>query len=163
MIVPDRANGLPDLTPLRAAGVMAQTLMVEAFVPGRELTVSVLGEEPLVVTEIFSDGWYDYEAKYAEGGSRHVLPAEIPAAVTEAAMEAAVVAHRALGCRGCSRSDFRFDDTESGAGTEKLIILETNTQPGMTPTSLLPEQAAHRGVSFEALCAQLIEDASLDR
>lgn len=167
VIVPEGANTPADLSPLRGAGLISAEpgfeLMVEAYVPGRELTVAVLGEEPLVVTEIISSGWYDYEAKYAPGGSRHVLPAEVPAAVTMAALEMALAAHQALGCRGCSRTDFRFDDTAPGAGAEKLIILETNTQPGMTPTSLLPEQAAHRGVGFAALCAQLIEDASLDR
>ncbi|MEL6978498.1 MAG: D-alanine--D-alanine ligase [Pseudomonadota bacterium] len=152
-----------DLTPLREAGVMAERLMVEAYAPGRELTVSVLGETPLVVTEIFSDGWYDYEAKYAAGGSRHVLPADLPEDVTQAALAAALTAHRALGCRGCSRTDLRYDDAGPGVGGEKLIILETNSQPGMTPTSLLPEQAQHRGVAFDALMAQLIEDASLDR
>lgn len=168
VIVPEGANGPADLSSLRAADVLADSLMVEAFVPGRELTVSVLadgrgGAAPLVVTEILSDGWYDYHAKYAAGGSRHVLPAAVPAAVAEAACAAALAAHEALGCRGCSRSDFRFDDENGPAGPEKLIILETNTQPGMTPTSLLPEQAQHVGVSFDALMSRLIEDASLDR
>ena len=141
VIVKEGANRA-DLSPLRQAGVLAEQLMVEAYVPGRELTVAVLGDEPLVVTEILSDDWYDYEAKYAAGGSRHVLPADLPEAVTQAALAAALGAHRALGCRGCSRTDFRFDDVNGPAGAEKLIILETNNQPGMTPTSLLPEQAS---------------------
>lgn len=137
--------------------------MVEAYIPGRELTVSVLDGRPLIVTEIRSKGWYDYEAKYSEGGSEHILPAEIPDAVTEAAMDAAAIAHRALGCRGVSRSDFRWDDRAPNAGPEKLIILETNTQPGMTPTSLTPEQAAACGMSFEALVDWMIKDASVRR
>jgi D-alanine-D-alanine ligase len=138
-------------------------LMVEAFAPGRELTCTVLGTgeaaEALGVTEIVSPGWYDYEAKYAEGGSRHVLPAELPAAVTEACRAHALAAHRALGCRSISRTDLRWDEA-AGAGP---ILLETNTQPGMTPTSLSPEQAAHAGLSFGALCRRLVEEASCDR
>lgn len=163
VVIVDDASRPADLSPLRESGVMADRLMVERYIPGRELTVAVLGDEALVVTEILSEGWYDYEAKYAAGGSSHVLPADIPDTVTEAALAAALKAHHALGCRGCSRTDFRYDASAEANGSEKLILLETNTQPGMTPTSLLPEQAAHRGVGFEALCAQLIEDASLDR
>ncbi|MEL6318873.1 MAG: D-alanine--D-alanine ligase, partial [Pseudomonadota bacterium] len=122
--------------------------MLEKYVPGRELTVSVLGDRALCVTEIVSDGWYDYDAKYKAGGSRHVLPAEIPDAVADAARAMALTAHQALGCRGATRTDFRYDDSERPglAGPEKLTVLETNSQPGMTPTSLLPEQAAHEGV-----------------
>ena len=143
---------------------LPETVMVETFVPGRELTASVLdtGAEPrgLVVTEIQTDGWYDYDAKYAPGGSRHICPAELPPEVTEACLEMAVRAHRALGCRGLSRTDFRWDDRQ---GVDGLIVLELNTQPGMTPTSLSPEQAASCGIDFPALCRLLVEDASCRR
>lgn len=137
--------------------------MVEAYLPGRELTVAVLDGDALAVTEIIAPDWYDYDAKYSDGGSRHVVPAEIPSDVTEAAIQHAAAAHRALGCRGMTRSDFRFDDHTRAPVNETLTILETNTQPGMTPTSLAPEQAQHVGLSFEALCAWMVEDASLDR
>lgn len=139
---------------------MPDEVMVEAYVPGRELTVSVLGERALGVTEIVTDGWYDYHAKYAPGGSRHVVPAEIPAEITEACRDLALRAHKALGCRGLSRTDFRWDDSRGLAG---LFILETNTQPGMTPTSLSPEQAAFEGMSYTDLCRWLVEDASCNR
>jgi D-alanine-D-alanine ligase len=140
---------------------LSSEMMVEEFVPGRELTVAVMGERALGVTEITTDlEFYDYEAKYAPGGSKHVLPAQIPAAIADAAMDLAVRAHRALGCRGVSRTDFRFDDT---GGKSRLILLETNTQPGMTPTSLVPEQAAHTGISYAKLCRWMVEDASCDR
>lgn len=135
-------------------------LMAEAYIPGRELTVTVLEGEPLAVTEIVTSGWYDYDAKYRPGGSRHVVPAELPAEIAEAALEAALTAHDALGCRTISRSDFRWNEAEGAAG---LVILETNTQPGMTPTSLTPEQAAVRGIGFGRLCRILVEDASCDR
>jgi D-alanine-D-alanine ligase len=137
-----------------------KSVMVEAYIPGRELTVSVLGDRALSVTEIITDGWYDYHAKYAPGGSRHVVPAEIPAEVSAACRDYALRAHRALGCRGLSRTDFRWDDAKGVAG---LIVLETNTQPGMTPTSLSPEQAKAEGMSFPELCAWIVEDASCDR
>ena len=154
-LVMDGANGPPQLAP-----GMPGVVMVETYVPGRELTVAVLGDRALCVTEIFTDGWYDYHAKYAPGGSRHVLPAEVPAEIASACMDYALRAHRALGCRGLSRTDFRWDDTRGMAG---LILLETNTQPGMTPTSLAPEQAAHCGIGFPDLCRWLVEDASCDR
>jgi D-alanine-D-alanine ligase len=129
--------------------------MVEQYVPGRELTVGVLDDRALVVTEIIArEKFYDYTAKYATGGSHHVLPAEIPEHVTQAAKNIAVAAHRALGCRGASRADLRYDDA-----TGRLVLLEVNTQPGMTPTSLLPEQAAHMGMEFPALCAWMVERA----
>jgi D-alanine-D-alanine ligase len=105
-------------------------------------------------------GWYDYHAKYAEGGSRHMVPAKIPAEVADACLTHALTAHRALGCRGLSRTDFRWDDSR---GLDGLVLLETNTQPGMTPTSLAPEQAAHCGISFEELCDWLVRDASCAR
>jgi D-alanine-D-alanine ligase len=136
-----------------------QTALVEEFVPGREITVAVMGDRPLVVTEILpAQGFYDYEAKYADGGSRHVLPANISADATAEAMHVALAAHRALGCRGASRADFRFDDTQSEAG--RLVLLEVNTQPGLTPTSLLPEQAAHVGIDFPGLCQWMVEQAA---
>ncbi|MCF4167067.1 D-alanine--D-alanine ligase [Zavarzinia compransoris] len=136
-------------------------VLIETFVPGRELTVAVMGDRALAVTEILpATEFYDYEAKYAAGGSRHVVPAEIPADVAERAKDLAVRAHGALGCRGVSRTDFRYDDAAGGAG---LIVLEVNTQPGMTATSLVPEQAAHVGMSFEDLVTWMVEDASCDR
>ncbi|MEM1346330.1 MAG: D-alanine--D-alanine ligase, partial [Pseudomonadota bacterium] len=137
-IVAEGAN-----TPVRLGEDAPELLMVERFVPGRELTTSVLGDRPLGVTDIApATGWYDYHAKYAPGGSHHIIPAEIPPEIERACLDHALAAHKALGCRGLSRTDFRWDDTKGLAG---LIILETNTQPGMTPTSLAPEQAAHCG------------------
>ncbi|UPY38186.1 D-alanine--D-alanine ligase [Sediminicoccus sp. KRV36] len=135
-----------------------QRIMAESFIPGRELTVAVMGDEALAVTEIATGNvFYDYEAKYADGGSRHLLPAPIHPDATAEAMRVAVAAHRALGCRGVSRSDFRYDDTDGEPG--RLYLLEVNTQPGMTRTSLLPEQAAHRGIAFPALCAWMVGQA----
>ena len=140
---------------------LGDEVMVEEFVPGRELTVAVMDDDALAVTEIVpSTEFYDYEAKYAEGGSVHVVPARIPDAVGEEAMRLAERAHAALGCRGVSRTDFRYDDT---GGRQRLILLEVNTQPGMTPTSLVPEQAAHRGMDFRKLVRWILEDASCDR
>jgi D-alanine-D-alanine ligase len=153
----------------RAEWNLSSEMMVEEFVPGRELTVSVMGERALAVTEITTDlEFYDYEAKYAPGGSKHVLPAQVPANVERDCLEMAVTAHKALGCRGVSRTDFRYDDTDSSSGSSsgakpRLILLETNTQPGMTPTSLVPEQAAHIGMSYAKLCRWMVEDASCDR
>ena len=130
--------------------------MVEEYIPGRELTVSVMEDRALAVTEIVSsNGFYDYAAKYVEGGSRHVIPAAIDAKTYADAMAMALVAHRALGCRGASRADFRYDEV-----TGRLVLLEVNTQPGLTPTSLLPEQAAHVGIAFPALCAWMVEHAT---
>ena len=135
--------------------------LVEAFVPGRELTVACLGERPLAVTDIVaSGGFYDYAAKYEAGGSRHVVPADLPAEVTEACLDMAARAVRALGCRGLSRTDFRWDEAR---GLKGLFILEVNTQPGLTPTSLAPEQAAHAGMSFGQLVRWMVEDASCPR
>ncbi len=144
----------------RLAETMPETVMVEAYVPGRELTVSVLGDRALCVTDIVTDGWYDYDAKYRPGGSRHVLPAHVPSVIAEGCLDYALRAHRALGCRGLSRTDFRWDDAR---GSEGLFLLETNTQPGMTPTSLSPEQAGHVGIGFPELCAWIVEDASCNR
>jgi D-alanine-D-alanine ligase len=146
---------------------LSSEMMGEEFVPGRELTVSVMGanlfgkERALGVTEITTDfEFYDYEAKYAPGGSRHILPAMVPPKAAEEAMDLAVAAHKALGCRGVTRTDFRYDDT---GAKHRMILLETNTQPGMTPTSLVPEQAAHVGMSYAKLCRWIVEDASCDR
>ncbi|MGL4319864.1 MAG: D-alanine--D-alanine ligase [Paracoccaceae bacterium] len=144
----------------RLARTMPPEVMVEAYVPGRELTVSVLGDRALGVTEIITDGWYDFDAKYKPGGSRHVCPANLPADITAACLDYALRAHHAIGCRGLSRTDFRWDDARGLAG---LFLLETNTQPGMTPTSLSPEHAAHVGMSFEGLCDWIVKDASCNR
>ena len=154
-LVTEGANRPPRLSP-----DMPDVLMVEAYIPGRELTVSVLGDRALTVTDIVTTGWYDYDAKYKPGGSRHVLPAELPADIFDACMAHALSAHQVLGCRGLSRTDFRWNEAR---GPEGLILLETNTQPGMTPTSLSPEQAAHCGMSFPDLCRWLVEDASCQR
>ena len=132
-------------------------LLAEPFIAGRELTVAVLDGEALAVTELIaSNDFYDYEAKYTEGLTRHQCPAEIPEDVAQAAMDMAVAAHRILGCRGASRSDFRFDDSQ---GLQGLYLLEVNTQPGMTPLSLVPEQAKYRGLSYDALVARLLAGA----
>lgn len=144
----------------RLAHSMPQTVMVEAYVPGRELTVAVMGDRALAVTDILTDGWYDFDAKYKPGGSRHEVPARLPEAVAVACLEFALRAHRTLGCRGLSRTDFRWDESRGLAG---LILLETNTQPGMTPTSLAPEQAAYCGISFPDLCDWIVKDASCNR
>lgn len=139
---------------------MPDQVMVETYAPGRELTAAVMGDRALTVTDIIVDGWYDYEAKYADGGSRHVIPADLPTEIFDACMEMALRAHKVLGCRGMSRTDFRWDEAR---GVDGLILLETNTQPGMTPTSLAPEQAEKTGISFPELCRWLVEDASCDR
>jgi D-alanine-D-alanine ligase len=144
----------------RLAASMPAVVMVEAYAPGRELTTTVMGDRALGVTDILTDGWYDYDAKYKPGGSRHECPARIPAEIEAACLDYALRAHRALGCRGVSRTDFRWDETKGLAG---LILLETNTQPGMTPTSLAPEQAAEQGIGFPAFCAWMVEDASCNR
>ncbi len=136
-------------------------VLVERFVPGRELTVAVMGDRALEVTEIRPRvGFYDYEAKYTDGCAEHLIPAPLPDAVRAQALEMALAAHRALGCRGVSRADFRYDDTEGEPG--RLYLLEVNTQPGMTPLSLVPEQAAHLGMSFAELCSWMVENASCD-
>jgi D-alanine-D-alanine ligase len=141
-----------------------EDLLAERFVPGRELTCAVMGDRALGVTEIVaaeSLGFYNYEAKYAEGGSRHVLPAPVLPDVYQLVQNLALTAHRALGCRGVSRADFRFDDTPSGSG--EVVCLEVNTQPGMTATSLVPELAAHAGLSFAELVTWMVEEASCNR
>lgn len=140
-----------------------ELVMVEPFIAGKELAVTVLGEatgpRALTITDITpAKGFYDYEAKYAPGGSSHVLPAELPAHVFEAALRQSELAHTAMGCRGVSRSDFRYDDVN-----DVLVLLEVNTQPGMTPTSLSPEQAAYVGMAYRDLVRWMVEDASCPR
>ena len=132
-------------------------LLAEPFIRGRELTVAVLGEEALAVTELVpKTGFYDYDAKYTDGLTQHVCPAEVPQEIAAAAMAMALQAHKLLGCRGCSRSDFRWDDEQGEAG---LYLLEVNTQPGMTPLSLVPEQAKYRGLSYPELVQRIVEEA----
>jgi D-alanine-D-alanine ligase len=147
-------------SPPTLAADLPDVMMVETYAPGRELTTTVLGTRALTVTDIVVDGWYDYAAKYEVGGSTHIIPADIPDDIFQACMDYAVRAHDALGCRGLSRTDYRWDESR---GLEGLILLETNTQPGMTPTSLAPEQAAFCGISFPALMTWMIEDASCNR
>jgi D-alanine-D-alanine ligase len=132
-----------------------ERLLAEPFIKGRELTVAVLGEEALEVTELRpKSGFYDYDAKYTEGMTEHVCPADVPAEIRAAMLDMALRAHRGLGCRGCSRSDFRWDDEQ---GLEGLYLLEVNTQPGMTPLSLVPEQAKYRGMSYPELVQKIVE------
>jgi D-alanine-D-alanine ligase len=137
-------------------------MLAERYIPGMELTCAVMGDEALDVIEIeAATKFYDYEAKYAPGGSRHILPARIKPNIYQKAQILALKAHRALGCRGISRADFRFDNREDGSS--ELFCLEVNTQPGMTETSLVPELAAYRGMSFGGLVKWIVEDASLNR
>jgi D-alanine-D-alanine ligase len=139
-----------------------EQVLVERYIPGKELTCAVMGEQALDVIEIVTKvQFYDYQAKYAPGGSQHLLPAPISPFVYQEVRRLALAAHRALGCRGVSRADFRYDDRSAGA--EGLFCLEVNTQPGMTETSLVPELAAHAGVSFDELVQWMVEDASLNR
>ena len=140
-----------------------EMVMVEPYIPGKELAVAVIGEttgpRALTVTDITPvKGFYDYEAKYAPGGSVHKLPADLPPHVFEAALRESEQAHAALGCRGVSRTDFRYDDVK-----DELVLLEVNTQPGMTPTSLVPEQAVHCGMTYQDLVRWMVEDASCPR
>jgi D-alanine-D-alanine ligase len=139
---------------------LGDDVMVEEFIAGRELAVAVQGDHALAVTEIVTaHEFYDYEAKYADGGSYHVVdPPDLPADVRAACMDAALMAHQALGCRGVTRSDFRYDPA-----TGRMVILEVNTQPGMTPTSLAPEQAAATGQDFATFVKWMLEDASCPR
>ena len=135
-------------------------VLVERYIPGKELTCAVLGDRALDVIEIVpATRFYDYEAKYAAGGSKHVLPAQILPNVYQEVRRLSLAAHNALGCRGVSRADFRYDDR----GTGELVCLEVNTQPGMTETSLVPELAAYAGISFDELVRWMVEDASINR
>jgi D-alanine-D-alanine ligase len=165
VLIVDEGQSHPPQSLLREDWAFGEDVMVERFVAGRELTCAVMGppggEEALAVTEIVPVGtaFYDYEAKYAEGGSKHVLPAQIKPFVYQNVRTLALEAHRAIGCRGVSRSDFRFDEQNTG----ELVWLEVNTQPGMTRTSLVPELAAHAGRSFSELVTWMVEDASCRR
>ena len=146
----------------RADWTFGDKVLVEPYIPGKELTCAVMGDKALGVIEIVANTkFYDYEAKYAPGGSKHLLPAPVSKEIYEECRRLSLAAHRALGCRGVTRSDFRYDDNL--AGTKGLACLEVNTQPGMTETSLVPELAVHAGITFEALVAWMVEDASLDR
>jgi D-alanine-D-alanine ligase len=137
-----------------------ERLLAEPFIKGRELTVAVLGEEALAVTELMPvAGFYDYDAKYTEGLTTHVCPAEVPDEVRDAALAMALDAHRLLGCKGCSRSDFRWDEEQ---GVDGLYLLEVNTQPGMTPLSLVPEQGKYRGMSYPELVQRIVDEAMRD-
>ncbi len=156
----DHAHPPQELT--RADWPYGERIIVEEYIPGKELTCAVMGDEALGVIEIVPTvRFYDYEAKYAPGGSKHLLPAPVSPIVYQEARRLALAAHRALGCRGVSRADFRYDDRVEGTGG--LMCLEVNTQPGMTETSLVPELAAHAGITFEGLVQWMIEDASLNR
>ncbi|HEY7247572.1 MAG TPA: D-alanine--D-alanine ligase [Xanthobacteraceae bacterium] len=160
IVTPEHAHPPQELT--RHDWEYGEQVMVEAYIPGKELTCAVMGSEALGVIEILAaTKFYDYEAKYAPGGSKHVLPAEVSSFVYQEVRKLASAAHGALGCRGVSRADFRYDDRVDGVGG--LFCLEVNTQPGMTETSLVPELAAHAGVTFDELVRWMIEDASLNR
>ena len=155
----DQAHPPQELT--RPDWSFGEQVLVEPFIPGKELTCAVMGDKALGVIEIIANTkFYDYEAKYAPGGSTHLLPAPVSPEVYKECQRLAVLAHKALGCRGVTRSDFRYDDTKGVAG---VACLEVNTQPGMTETSLVPELAAHAGISFPELVRWMVEDASLDR
>jgi D-alanine-D-alanine ligase len=146
----------------RADWTFGEMVLVEPFIAGKELTCAVMGDKPLGVIEIVpATKFYDYEAKYAPGGSKHMLPAPVSEEIYEECRRLSLAAHRALGCRGVTRADFRYDDRR--AGTQGLFCLEVNTQPGMTETSLVPEMAVHAGISFEELVCWMVEDASLNR
>jgi D-alanine-D-alanine ligase len=140
--------------------IFGSAALVEEYIPGRELTVAVLDDRALAVTEIraVAGSFYDYESKYADGGSHHIIPANVHPDACAEAMQVAVAAHQVLGCRGATRSDFRYDDTLGEPG--RLVLLEINTQPGLTPTSLLPEQAAYCGIGFQQLCLWMVENAA---
>jgi D-alanine-D-alanine ligase len=158
IVQPDHAHPPQELS--RPDWPYGEQVLVERYVAGLELTCAVMGEEALGVIEIEpTTRFYDYESKYAPGGSRHILPARISPNIYQRARNLALTAHRALGCRGVSRADFRFDPRSDG----DLFCLEVNTQPGMTETSLVPEMAAHAGLSFGELVKWIVEDASLER
>ena len=151
-----------NMPPLDGERSLGESVLVEEYIKGRELTVGIMGDRALGVTEIrFQGGIFDYTAKYTAGHAQHILPAEIPAVVYDAAMQAALLAHRTLGCRGISRSDFRYDDTQPG--DTGLYFLELNNQPGFTPVSLVPEQAQRAGISFGELVTWLVDNATCER
>ena len=158
IVQPDHAHPPQELN--RHDWGYGEEVMVEKYIPGKELTCAVMGNEALGVIEIVPTLRF-YEAKYAPGGSQHLLPAPVSPFVYQEARRVALAAHRALGCRGVSRADFRYDERVEGTGG--LVCLEVNTQPGMTETSLVPELAAHAGITFDELVRWMIEDASLNR
>jgi D-alanine-D-alanine ligase len=156
------AHEYPPQELTREDWAFGEMVLAEPYIPGKELTCAVMGDTPLEVIEVVPTArFYDYEAKYAPGGSRHLLPAPISPIVYQEVRRLTLAAHRALGCRGVSRADFRWDDSAEGTGG--LVCLEVNTQPGMTETSLVPEMAAHAGISFVELVQWMVEDASLNR
>ena len=157
----DRTHAPQEL--LRDDWPYCDQVLVEKFIPGRELTCAIMGDKALGVIDIrpATGMFYDYDAKYVKGGSIHVLPAEIKPNIYQQVQELALTAHQALGCRGISRADLRYDDTPGGTG--EVIVLEVNTQPGMTETSLVPEMAAHAGFSFGELVRWMVEDATCNR
>jgi D-alanine-D-alanine ligase len=160
IVTADHAHPPQELT--REDWPFGDQVIVEKYIAGKELTCAVMGDRALGVIEIVPMvRFYDYEAKYAPGGSKHLLPAPISPFVYQQVRELALGAHRALGCRGVSRADFRYDDSFEGSGG--LVCLEVNTQPGMTETSLVPELAAHAGIPFDELVRWMVEDASLNR
>jgi D-alanine-D-alanine ligase len=160
-IVDQSSNG-PAAMILEERKYFGTHVMAERFIPGRELTCAVMGDVALGVIDIVpAVGFYDYRAKYAPGGSQHILPAEIPSDVYRNVQRYSLMAHQVLGCRGVSRSDFRYNDTPGGEG--ELVLIEINTQPGMTGTSLVPEMAVHAGHSFEELVTWMVNDASVNR
>jgi D-alanine-D-alanine ligase len=160
-IVDQTSNG-PKSIILQHKEIYGDQVMVEKFIPGRELTCAVMGDVALGVMDIVPQiGFYDYEAKYAAGGSEHIYPADVPQEIYRKCQRMAIQAHQALGCRGISRSDFRYDDTHGGSG--EVILLEVNTQPGMTGTSLVPELAKHAGHPFDELINWMLQDASINR
>lgn len=147
---------------LREDWTSGEEMMVERFIPGRELTCAVMGDVALGVTEIITDRtFFNYEAKYSDGGAVHVLPAQLKPKIYDKVQQFSLAAHAALGCRGLTRCDFRYNDAAGEDG--ELVLLEINTQPGMTEVSLAPEQAAYAGHSYSELCAWLVEDASCNR
>jgi D-alanine-D-alanine ligase len=156
------AHAHPPQELTRPDWTLGDDLLVEPFIAGKELTCAVMGDKALDVIEIVPTArFYDYEAKYVPGGSKHLLPAPLKPNVYQETRRLALLAHRALGCRGVSRADFRYDDRMQG--TQGLVCLEVNTQPGMTETSLVPELAAYAGIAFEELVRWIVEDASLNR
>jgi D-alanine-D-alanine ligase len=155
------AHDHPPQVLFREDWTFGEAVLCETYIPGKELTCAVVKGEATGVIEIVPKvKFYDYEAKYAPGGSEHVLPAVIPDEITRSVQRLTLMAHNALGCRGVTRADFRYDDTR---GVEGIVCLEVNTIPGMTTTSLVPELAAYAGMSFEQLVSWMIEDASLNR
>ncbi len=164
VVIVTKGSQAPPADAIRKIPDLGGLIMVERFIAGRELTCGVIDDKPTAIIDIVQKAgldFYDYEAKYAPGGSKHILPAELPTGVAAAVQRHTLAAHRALGCRGVSRADFRYDDTMGGTG--EVICLEVNTQPGMTGTSLVPELAGYAGMSFPELVTWIIEDASLDR